>query len=579
MSATNITVTSGTGSSTYEVVIGETSSTYEVISGIGSTDISVSYGDRGPAGPMGIPGPLEELQNVAISSLYDGQVLTYDLATDLWKNKNSQVENYVWFNGNPEPINQNVVALQIQASGDVTEGEPIPNNITVTITFAGIGGPCSYSLVLTVGTVFNSTTIAASLASGLYDAIQALPYGQGNGVYSYNNFVAINNGLGNFLDLSGITLTCNYGTASAPANSGAGGVIQYCTFIPLALGQFVIEGYYGTRQWECSSVSPIIWTEITNSVSTSTSTDLGGIIYGVGGNLTTSPVHSTVNSASSALGGNVVFFNSTINQAQVTDIYDADADAYITTIKDVGAVVSKDQQNAITQFILDGKDTGWWSTIKRLYLPIWGAATPNAFDMVGLTSGSFIGAVTHALGYVQGDGTTGYFSSEVTPSSLGMTTSGGCCFALINQSDSRSDTRMFIGQNDASNRRVYLNQTGGLTVTTTLYGAGASPTNSSAVRTGVFLGVVNATNDRYLKRVSGSGIAFTTTVTTNDTTAPSTTRNIYVMANNNNGTTANYSDARLGVYGFGLGMSSINGDKFSISVKKLWETCTGFRIP
>ena len=49
MSATNITVTSGTGSSTIEVVTGN-----------GSTEISVSYGDRGPAGPIGIPGPSGE---------------------------------------------------------------------------------------------------------------------------------------------------------------------------------------------------------------------------------------------------------------------------------------------------------------------------------------------------------------------------------------------------------------------------------------------------------------------------------------------------------------------------------------
>jgi len=66
VSATNITVTSGTGSSTYEVVIGETSSTYEITSGIGSTDISVSYGDRGPAGSIGIPGPGGVARNVEI---------------------------------------------------------------------------------------------------------------------------------------------------------------------------------------------------------------------------------------------------------------------------------------------------------------------------------------------------------------------------------------------------------------------------------------------------------------------------------------------------------------------------------
>ena len=485
---------------------------------------------------------------------------------------------FIWNEGDPEPVSQNVVALQIQASGAVTEGQPIPNNINITITFAGVGGTCSYTLQLTSGTVFNSTTIAASLASGLYSEIALLPATQSNLVYNYNNFVAVDIGAGNYADLTGISLTCNYGTASAPANLGAGGVIQYCTFIPYGIGQFIIQSY-GTRQWICSFANPILWTEITNSVSTSTKTDLSGIVYSNGTNLISSPVYSTVTSASSALGSNIVFFNSTTSQAQVTDIYDADANAYITSIKASGAVVSDYQQKAITQFILDGKSTGWWSSIKRLYLPIWGSATPNATDMVSLTSGSFVGGITHALGYVQGDGTTGYFSTTDTPSSLGMTTSGGSCFALVNQADSRIDTRFFIGQTDASNRRVYLNQTGTSTIATTLYGAGASPTNSSTARNGMFLSVINATNSRYLKRISSEGIAFTITVTTNDTTLPSTLRQPYVMANNNNGTAANFSDARLGVYGFGLGMSSINGDKFSISIKRLWETCTGFNIP
>jgi hypothetical protein len=494
----------------------------------------------------------------------------------VWNPYSPELGVNVWADGNPEPISQNVVALQIQASGAVTEGEPIPDDISVIITFAGNGGPCSFTLELTEGTVFNSTTIAASLASGLQSAIALLPASQFNQVSSYDNFVAINIGAGNFPDLSSITLTCNYGTTSAPAN-GAGGVIQYCTFIPLAVGQFIIETY-GSRQWECSNVSPIIWTEITYAVHTDTVTPFSGLIYGNGSRLVSGPSYSTTAAADAALQSNTVFFNTTLSQAQVTSAYDADAYAYIQAIKAVGAVVSGNQQNAITQFILEGKSDGWWTTIKRLYLPIWGVTTPNAVDMVSLTSGSFIGSVTHALGYVQGDGTTGYFITDF-PSTLGMTTSGGCCFALVNQADSRTDTRFFMGQTDASNRRVYLQQTASTTVSATLYAAGAAVTNSSSARNGIFLGAVNATNSRYLKRVSANGISYTTTNTTTDTTVASTTRNVYIMANNNNGTAANFSDARMGVYGLGLGMSSNLGDSFSISMKRLWETCTGFNVP
>lgn len=258
---------------------------------------------------------------------------------------------------------------------------------------------------------------------------------------------------------------------------------------------------------------------------------------------------------------------------------DADAKAYIDAVVAAGATVTSTQRNAINEFIKGGKTDGWWASMKRIYLPIWAVAAPNAIDIVSGTSGTFAGTVTHASGYVQGNGTTGYFDIGVTPSSLGMTTSGGSCFALVNQADSRTDSRFFIGQTDSGNRRIYLHQTGSTRITTTLYAAAAGVTNSSSSRNGIFLGVINTTTDRYLKRRGSGGVTYTTTRTDIDTTIPSTVRSPYVMANNLNGVTQSFSDARLGVYGLGLGLSSATGDTFTLAVKNLWETCTGLTLP
>lgn len=258
---------------------------------------------------------------------------------------------------------------------------------------------------------------------------------------------------------------------------------------------------------------------------------------------------------------------------------DADAKAYIDAVVAAGATVTATQRNAINAFVKGGKTAGWWASMKRIYLPIWSAASPNAIDIVSRASGTFTGTVTHASGYVQGDGTTGYFDVGVTPSSLGMTTSGGSVFALVSQSDSRTDTRFFIGQTDAANRRVYLRQTGASVIDATLYSAGSPIVNSTSARNGIFLATVNATNDRYIKRRGSSGITYTTTSSTNDATVASTTRNPFVMANNSNGPAANFSDARLGIYGLGLGLSSAAGDTFTLAIKNLWETCTGLTLP
>jgi hypothetical protein len=267
-----------------------------------------------------------------------------------------------------------------------------------------------------------------------------------------------------------------------------------------------------------------------------------------------------------------------LNGTQTSGL-DVDAKAYINAIVSAGATVTSTQRNAINNFYKIGKAQGWYSQLKRIYLPIWANVNPNAIDMVSLATGSFVGGVTHASGYVQGNGTTGYFNLGVSPSSLGLTINGGTSFALVNQQDSRTDTRYFLGVTDSGNRRVYLRQEGGTTISTTMYQAAASVTNLSSARSGIFLGAVNSSTARYLKRRSQSGVVYTTENTTADTAGPSQFNQFAMALNTQNTSVVGYSDARIGVFGLGLGMSSETGDSFTLAVKNLWETCTGLTIP
>jgi hypothetical protein len=244
-----------------------------------------------------------------------------------------------------------------------------------------------------------------------------------------------------------------------------------------------------------------------------------------------------------------------------------------------GATVTSTQRNAINNFYKIGKTEGWYSLLKRLYLPIWAIASPNAIDMVSLATGSFVGGVTHASGYVQGNGTTGYFNFGVSPSSLGLTILGGTSFALVNQQDSRTDTRYLLGVTDGSNRRVYLRQEANTTISTTMYQAAASVTNLTSARSGIFLGAVNSATSRYLKRRAQSGVVYTTENINSESTGTSQFNQFAMAANIQNSTISGYTDARLGVFGLGLGMSSATGDSFTLAVKNLWETCTGLTIP
>jgi len=67
----------------------------------------------------------------------------------------------------------------------------------------------------------------------------------------------------------------------------------------------------------------------------------------------------------------------------------------------------------ISDFIKAEKAASRWTLHKRIYLPIYANAAASAVDIVSQTSGEFtLSGVTHAAGYVQGDGTSGYFDFD-----------------------------------------------------------------------------------------------------------------------------------------------------------------------
>jgi hypothetical protein len=122
--------------------------------------------------------------------------------------------------------------------------------------------------------------------------------------------------------------------------------------------------------------------------------------------------------------------NSLTSYRGVIGALDPDAKAYIAAVETAGATVSGGQKAAINTFFKTGKSEGWYSNIKRLYLPIWAAAAPNAIDMIDLGSGTFNGGVTHAAGYVQGNGSTGYFDTGSTATAKGLS-DASCSLGFI----------------------------------------------------------------------------------------------------------------------------------------------------
>ena len=254
---------------------------------------------------------------------------------------------------------------------------------------------------------------------------------------------------------------------------------------------------------------------------------------------------------------------------------DADAKAYIDAVVAAGATVTSTQRDAINAFVKSGKTNGWWPSMKRVYLPIWGIAAPNAIGMVTRTSGTFNGTVTHSAGFVKGDGSTGYFDFGTRMSTDGLSSASGFLFCLVKVADTLSVSASMIGAIAGVTSQLIRHGT-----TTAMQGrwTGSGLSYSGTVtRTGIFSLSATADNSRSFRRRSSAGA---TSIATSAGEAAFSLANLncYAMARNASGV-SEPTNAELGAYGYALGLDNTATDTFTLALKNLWETCTGLTLP
>jgi hypothetical protein len=252
--------------------------------------------------------------------------------------------------------------------------------------------------------------------------------------------------------------------------------------------------------------------------------------------------------------------------------------SYVAAIRSAGATVTVNQREFINNFVRAEKAANRWSLIRRLYLPIWGIAAANAICMKSLTSGTFVGGVTHASGYVQGDGTTGYLNTNTNFLTQGLSASTGLMFALTTL-DATADFDRYLGAgNGVGEASLASRSTPRIDARFCGIGAGQVSLNTSS-NTGVVV-FSRLSGGRRLSLRKTSGVTQTSATNADNGTLQSS--NVLAMAfnNANSGVTmASASNARFGAVGFGLGLSSTDTDNFTLALKNLWETCTGLTLP
>jgi len=256
---------------------------------------------------------------------------------------------------------------------------------------------------------------------------------------------------------------------------------------------------------------------------------------------------------------------------------DADANAYISAIRTAGASVTAAQRDYINDFIRAEKIAARWDLVKRLYLPIWGVAAANAICLRSLTSGTFVGGVTHGAGFVLSDTTTGYMNTNVGITTLGLSLSSYHFAGLYKASATKANSFLFGAQSGSNVNRMFISATTYTADVSSPVLGRATGTVASGDRLGIFT-FSGAASARFLKRRKTSGVTTLGTTTTTITAQPNNL-NVAFLANNSSGTISNYCGEEIGAFSIGLELTDAQDTAYSLALKNLWEGTTGLTLP
>lgn len=256
---------------------------------------------------------------------------------------------------------------------------------------------------------------------------------------------------------------------------------------------------------------------------------------------------------------------------------DPDANLYADAVVAAGGTVTPSQRAALSTFVFAEKAASRWTTIKRLYLPIWNDAEANAIDLKTLVSGTFAGTVTRSAGYITGDGATGRFLSDMSPSAAGMTQATGLLGFL--RTANVPGNQVPIGSTGlAGVDMITITDFGGIHYYDHTDFAGGRLGNAAL---GEATGIVTARafSGSLTNRVrKTAGITHSGTKV-NGAAGGVTTNAVAMMCRNYNGSFDVFSAGSYGAFFFGLGMSDADDEAFTLNLKTLWESLTGLALP
>lgn len=231
----------------------------------------------------------------------------------------------------------------------------------------------------------------------------------------------------------------------------------------------------------------------------------------------------------------------------------------------------------LSDFINAEQSAGRWANHRRIFIPGWGNAAANAIDIVSGNSGTFtVSGVTHGLGFVRSDGSTGRFLMDTDPTTLGLVDGSASLWRLVRTAHTSTayNVPMGVTQTMPSARRpLRFERVSG----NSTFGTGANITAATA-GVGIFFGSETATNSRYFRLRTSSGVTSLGTNTSTQTGGFPTIA-MSVMSSRNDSNFASFTNAELGAYGIGLGLTTTQADGFTANLRTLWEGLFQLSLP
>lgn len=225
--------------------------------------------------------------------------------------------------------------------------------------------------------------------------------------------------------------------------------------------------------------------------------------------------------------------------------YDPDTQAYITVVETAGGTLTTTQKDAWNTFVLAAKggSNPYWSNITIINPVMGGNAAShviNAKNPATFTA-TISGTVTHTSTHMVGNGSTGYLNTGYNPSTDDADGLGSMAVWVRNNVD---EGKPVMGAISATNRYTQIYPR----FSNTLYGQ--YNTNNSISETQTFSTSVGFS---LVSRVatSGSGSIFTqrnATQVGSNTSSAITNNQIYVLAQNVNGTAGNFCNYQVCMY-------------------------------